>query len=280
MARHQERRAEGSSRGLLERGFFDGFAWSIPVAFAPAIAAFRFEQGDVLYRDREAYDPLEGRIPRGLRAIQVLHPARTGRSALSDSDGDRRLSSWQSEINVDLIDLASGRHDSRVISQGQLLTTLWRGDEGWLEPGRGEPPLPLPARVVHQRLEQARAAFDARQRTKRGVRFLFVVDLASDASRIKARNIEDALGEAGDLESIELPLDEAGIEEAEHFLPTVVVRALLVPGRTSGEILPILRMSLYGGRSDEEATSADSEEGSTVSDRFSIGRHGLLEEIG
>ncbi len=283
MSEDRRTRSGKASPGWLERGFFDGFAWSIPVAFAPAIAAFRFEQGDVLYPDRRAYAPLKGRIPRGLKAIQVLLPPRSGRSAANESDGDRRLSNWQSEVTIDLIDLAGGRSESRVISQGRLLTTVWQGDERWLEPGDEEPPLPRSARELQRRLEDARAAFDARQQTKRGVRFIFVVDLANDASRIKARNIEDALTEFGDLESLELSLRDAGIAEAAAYLPTVVIRGLVVPDRTSDEVLPTLRACLYGGQSDEEGSAGNAgrarEEGAT-SDRFSIGRHGLLDDIG
>ena len=265
---------------LRDRAFFEGFAWSIPVAFSPAIAAYRFEQGDVLYREKEAYGPLEKRIPKGLRAIQVLLPARSGRATPVESEGSRRLASWQSEVTIDCIDLALGRSESRVISQGKLLTTLWRGDESWLDPEREEPPLPRTAKDLQRRLEETIPAFEVRQRAKRGCRFIFVVDLASDASRIKARNVEEALRGIGDIEVIELALRDSGVEDAMDYLPTVVVRALVMPKRTTDEVLPTLRACLYSGGSETLEPSTEPASGGATSDRFSIGRHGLLQDLG
>jgi len=36
--------------------YFDGFSWALPNAFADALALCRFEQGDMLYDTRRAYE--------------------------------------------------------------------------------------------------------------------------------------------------------------------------------------------------------------------------------
>jgi hypothetical protein len=265
--------------------FFEGMAWPIPIAFSGAIAAMRFEQGDVVYRDRRAYDTLEGQIPKGLSAIQVILPKRSARATPSESDGDRRQSNWQSEVTVELIDLARGQKETRVLTQGKLAMAIFRGDEDWLEPDREEPQMPRSARALQQRLDQTLASFDARQVAKRGCRFVFAVDLASDTSLAKAAGVEESLRATGALERIELSAELAGVEDAQTYHPTAVVRCLVMPNRTTEEVLPILRDRLYGGASDRAGDSgladdSDSSEGvKTTPDRFSVGRHGILQAI-
>ncbi len=259
--------------------FFEGIAWPVPTAFAGAIAAMRFEQGDILYRDPRAYGVLEGELPKGLSAIQVMLPKRSARATPVDFDGDRRQSSWQSEVTVELVDLDRGRTETRVLTQGKLAMALFHGDETWLDPEREEPAMPRSARELQQRLAETSPSFDARQTAKRGSRFLFVVDLASDASRSKAAGVEQALRATGAVERIELSAKQAGIEDAEAYHPTLVVRGLVMSGRSTETVLPILRSRLYGGAPEHGAGSDLGPKREAKRDRFSIARHGRLEAI-
>lgn len=256
--------------------FFEGLEWAVPTAFAGALAAFRFEQGDVLYRDAAAYDAIEGKPQLAALAIQVHHPPRSARATPVEFEGDRRRASWQSEVRLELVELAAGTSEARSISQGKLLMTLWQGDVGWLEPDREEPPLPRSGRELAQRLEQACGAFAEKQKTKKGCRFLFVVDLASDASRVKAQAIEAALAPVGALEQIDLVPGAAGIEQPEAFHPALILRGLIVRGAKAEQLERALRPALYGGRAKSATASADA----PSSDRFSVARHGRLDEIG
>ncbi len=256
--------------------FFEGLEWPVPTAFAAALAAFRFEQGDVLFRDPKAYDVIEGEVRSATTAIQVLHPPRSARVAPADFDGDRRRTSWQSEVRVELVDLEAGTSVVRSISQGKLLMAIWRGDESWLEAGREEPAIPRGARELGRQLERARGAFDAMQKTKKGSRFLFVVDLASDASRVKAQAVEEALTPLGALEGIDLYPNAAGIEQAEDFHPLLLLRGLVVGGASAERVGQALRGALYSA--SEQSDRAPGEQ--PAADRFSVARHGLLDEIG
>ena len=261
---------------VAQLAFFDQLAWAVPTAFASALAAYRFEQGDVLYPEAAAYGALEAKMSSGAKAIQVLRPSRSTRSTPGEAGSSRRRSGWESEVEIELLDLAKGSSEVRIVSQGKLLMTLWRGDEGWLDPEREEPPLPRSGRELASQIEEARAAFDSQQATRKGCRFLFVVDLASDASRVKAAAVEEALAGLGDLERIDLSPPQAGVEDAASFHPALVVRGLLVRGTGVEQMEKALRGALYGG-----GVAAPEEEGeATNSDRFSVARHGLLEPIG
>jgi hypothetical protein len=249
-------------------------AWPVPLSFAGAISGMRFEQGDVLYRDKAAYEPLDGQIPKGMTAIQVLLPQRSTRGVSPDSTGDRRLSNWRSEVTIEWVELDSGRSRTRVLSQGKLAMALFSGQDDWLDPERGEPPLPRPARDLQRQLAQAVAAFAEQTAAKAGSHFIFVVDLASDASRTKAIGVEEALRATGPVELTDLSPADAGIEGASSFHPSLVIRALTLANRTTEAVFPVLRACLYGGGAVEVP------DGDGASDRFSIARHGILENLG
>ncbi len=255
---------------------FEAFRWPVPRAFAGAVAASRFEAGDVLYRDARAYDALAGDALEGLSAIQVVHPPRSARTAPLEGEGDRRLLAWRSEVRVVLVELAGAGSEPRTLSQGKLLMALWSGDESWLEPDREEPELPLGVRDLHARLADARPVFVARakrRRTRAGSRFLMAVDLAQDAHRAKAADVERQLRSAGRVDVVDLAPAEAGIEQGDRFHPTLVVRGFTIRERDPDSLEPLLRACLYqgGGATDES--------GDEAADRFSVSRHGLLEAV-
>ncbi len=247
--------------------YFEGFAWAVPTAFAPAVSAYRFEQGDVLHRTRAGYAPLEGRVGDRLTGIQLRQPPRSARVLPGELDGDRRLANWQSEVVLELVDLASGRSEVRTTTQGRLLMTLWRGELDWLDPEHAEPPPPRPARELAQALREggawprANGPGDAPE----GVRFVFVVDLSSDASCAKAMAVEDALEAIGRTERADRRPEQFGHAGPEPFHPTLVVRELVIRNASTEVVEAALKRVLYAGAGDAE--------------RFQIGRHGLLERL-
>ena len=263
---------------------FEAFRWPLPLAFAPAVAASRFEQGDVLYRDPRAFDALTGAIPTGLAAIQVLRPSRSARGMRLQVEGDRRRSNWQSEVCVALIDLVSGESEQRVLSQGKLLMALWKGDEGWLAPDRDEPEFPKTARTLYANLTQGARAFSdhaSRIRVRSGSQFILVVDLAHDASRAKAAAVAEQLRAAGKLDVLDLLPAAAGVEQADGYHPTLILRGFTLEGRNLGEVEPLLRCCLYRGGASNGAPGQGREPDldAASGDRFSVARHGLLVSI-
>lgn len=275
MAGAGSRSRSGGGGESPDARFFEGLGWPLPLAFAGALAAMRFEEGDVIHTDPRGYRPLgKGRLPKGLRAIQVLHPPRSARAPLADADGDRRAARWRSEATIALIDLPTGRSETRVVSQGKLARAIFDADADWLDPEREEPPLPRSARELQAQLDQTLGAFDAAHGRTRGARFVFVVDRASDASRTRALDIEEALRASGEVRRIDLAAAEAGVEAPETYHPAAMVRCLVMPGRTPEDVLPVLRARLYGGGS-----AAEADEKKSGSDRFSVARHGVLEAV-
>jgi hypothetical protein len=272
-----------------EQSFFEAFAWPLPTSFAAAVTASRFELGDVLYREARAYSPWAGVVPKGLQAIQVLDPPRSTRGVAIDGDADRRRANWASAVRIALVDPATGASSERVLTQGQLLTALWRGEESWLDPDQAPPVFPKTARDLHGCLESVPASWRNDRKPKRAtgssVLFVLVVDLASDASRSKSALIGESLRAQGDVDIVDRTPAEVDVVDAELFHPTLVLRGFLAHGRTKESIEQTLRACLYrGGASAPDAEStgdsnADGKDPAPSTDRFSIGRHGLLVEI-
>ncbi|MFK7897640.1 MAG: hypothetical protein AB8G23_17530 [Myxococcota bacterium] len=272
----------------LDLSFFRGFSWPVPEAFSSAIAAFRFEPGDVLYDDVSGYAKLGRRRKKGARAIQVLERPSSSGGDEDVAEGDPRRANWESRVQIALHDLASGTQEILELTQGDLFMTVWRGEEAHLHAAaatREEPAsMPLGARDLAQWLGAAGAVMRARSEgagskkktSSPGSRFLFVVDQSSDASRAKARTIEEGLEAAGSLERADLSPSEAGAEAAETFHPALMIRCLSLPGQDEASVTAILRQRLYGGG---DGGGANAGEETVKTDRFSVGRHGLLEPL-
>jgi hypothetical protein len=268
--------------------FFDGFAWAVPTAFAGALAAFRFEQGDVIHSSRAQYGPdakpIEG--DSTALALQVLAPPRSARSVSSEADGDRRRVSFESEVVLAVVDLPTGQRREIKTTQGRLLMTLWRGEMTWIEGEGVAPALPLGARDLAGRLDDLATRFKALSADRPGFRcesdtpvFLFVVDLASDASRVKAEAIREALAFVEGGTTLDLTPVRLDLEDANAFHPALVVRGLALPGVSAENVTEALRGALYGGgragsSSGGEDSSGTQDGGGT--ERFSLARHGLL----
>lgn len=248
---------------------FEGLAWPVPTAFAGALADFRFEQGDVLYADPGAYGPLSG-PPDAPRALQIEAPKRSTRGAPVEGDADRRQASWDAEVVLEDVDLRDGTRRRHTTTQGRLFTMLWRGDDDWLDPEREAPPLPLTARDLATRLpELVGPDPDEAEAAKRGTwRFVFVVDESSDASRVKAEGVREALRTLGPVASRDERVGDSALPDADAFHPLLVVRHHSVRKTDAASMEAALRGALYGG----QATPGDE----TATDRFSVSRHGRL----
>ncbi len=262
--------------------FFEGFAWAVPMAFANALASFRFEQGDVLYDNPGPYEALCS-SPGGL-ALQILHPPRSARATPANFDGDRRRTSWESEVVLEQTALDRSEVRQVTTTQGRLLMTLWTGELAWLEDAGESPPLPLAARELAGRLAEAATSFERPSAPELGAvpvcRFLYVVDLASDASRVKSQTIQACLSELGAVVTQDLRPGAAELEDAARFHPALLIRAHTISGRSEHDVTQCLRKILYGGPSSPAGTKDEgaTEEG-LKTDRFSVARHGLLLQL-
>jgi hypothetical protein len=138
--------------------------------------------------------------------------------------------------------------------------------------------------MLHAKLTQALPAFSdhvSQIRVRSGSQFILVVDLAHDASRAKAASVDEQLRAAGKLDVLDLLPAAAGVEHAEDYHPTLILRGFTLEDRNLEEVEELLRTCLYQGGASKEARRQGHEADSkaTSGDRFSVARHGLLRAI-
>jgi hypothetical protein len=247
--------------------YLEGFTWPVPIAFASAVAACRFEQGDVLYDDPAAYDAWEGKDAAPGTVIQVIDPPKTARAPSGDAEGNRFQVNWGLPVVLDVYVDGAPTPDRRATTQGRLFCCLWQGDPALLDDDSPLPEPPLGQRELQRRLEEAVPAFVRafRKRTAAGGHSLLIlaVDDASDAARVKAHAIEALLAEAFEVEGRTLAPAQAGLEEPERLHPALGLRGIAIAQADASAIESQLAPLLYGG--------ADASAG-----RFSLARHGHL----
>jgi hypothetical protein len=252
-----------------------GFAWPVPRAFATAVSAGRFEQGDVFYDSPRAYGPWSAGAARAFRfRILVLDPPRSARSLPADAEGDRFTANWVSPVTCEVADHHRETREEIRSLQGRLFTCLWRGDRGLLreaakaEDGELPPPQPLGGRELQKRLASCLPAL-RRASAKPGAEgtlFVSVVDESSEPSLAKARSIESALATRCAVATADLSPGEAGVEGGDAYHPALRIRGVFAEEVRPERVRELLKEALY-----DPARRADS-----AADRFKLERHGLL----
>ncbi|MEE2674817.1 MAG: hypothetical protein VX466_13530 [Myxococcota bacterium] len=247
--------------------FLPGFAWPVPRAFASAVSACRFEQGDVLFDAADAYAGWKaGRKRKARFSVQVLDPPRSARSASREAEGSRFVVNWASPLTCEVGDRQGSIPEVVKSTQGRLFTCLWRGDirllHEELPSEAGEPPIPAGARDLHKQLEATVAGL-GKISSAAGTWFVSVLDVSSEASLAKAREVESALSALYRVTIRDSSAQEAGIPDGDGYHPALVVRAVWVDEQNPEAVRERLKLALYGAAK-------------SGSDRFKLERHGLL----
>jgi hypothetical protein len=264
--------AGGDAEARLMAKFLSGFAWTVPRAFAGAVAACRFEQGDVLYSHRSGYgdwaQALEKAAERGLHQIQVLDPPKTTRALPGEGEGGRFQANWGSPVQLTVVE-GGGPASELSTTQGRLFSCLWHGGIEALDPEAQAPTPPALARDLHAELETALPAFRKRLApvaAHGGWLFVWVVDEASDASRVKAARIEASLGGRFEASTTDLTAARARVAGAARFHPALLLRGIAALDTSAESVEEVLKALLYAPGEGRESKP----------DRFSLARHGLL----
>lgn len=254
--------------------FFAGFSWPVPTAFASAVAACRFEQGDVLYNSRYAYEAWEPAPCESLLHLQVLEPPRSARAAAQEGDGTRFSANWGSPVSFELRNYQAAAVESRRSTQGRLFSCLWKGDASLLAESGGEPPSPpLLGRDLHRALQASRDAVLAAsgrvllQVAAPQLLYVSVLDRSSDASRAKASLVEAQLRTRFGVATAALTPGEASLPEAKRYHPALVLRCIGLDTSDEEVVHEALKGALYARSKASEAAPAG---------RFMLQRHGLL----
>lgn len=135
--------------------FFSNFSWAVPQAFSDAVALCRFEEGDVLYDTRRAYDGSWSEALKHITySLQVRYPARATVSE-KEKVGGVFEKNWDSEVRIELYKNQEKVSIGQITTtQGRLYTAIWKGDLTVLENDTEAPPLPINVKNVTKQLTE------------------------------------------------------------------------------------------------------------------------------
>jgi hypothetical protein len=246
----------------MSEDFFDGFTWAVPKTFSDAVTACRFEEGDILYDSRKAYDGEWGEAAKYIKhSLQVRSPTR-GTTAASNASGSVFGKNWDAEVVFELQDDA-GDEPTRLIetTQGKLFTALWHGDLSVFEADL-IPELPLRLKEVSRMLEQAILAAESLSNEK--PTFIMARDVANSISKLKHMRVLATLRSHFKAKPKVLLPREAGLQGWERIAPMIDVVFYVMESGSSSQIHDVLKAQLYVPAKDAKK------------DMFRLSAHGLL----
>jgi hypothetical protein len=277
---------------------FKGFSWAVPTGFQSALAACRFEKGDLLHNSADAYNkPWDGNTSKFRYSVQVQTAVNTAPGAEdseepatdaepaaeldieseNDSDVDPGKpketafkDSWDQEITISLTDHSNQKTRLIATTQGRLYSVLWKGDLNAFDGTTNTPPRPFTAGALRPELPVAAERINKKYFAEEdgGYAFLFPVDHASTAQTLKARIVESALRSLGEVTSRTLSPETAKIESG--FCPTIQLHCYAVTSGTEESITAALKAKLYKPAPDRK----------TDKDMFKLTSHGCLFKLG
>lgn len=164
---------------------FKGFAWPIPLAFSNALAKCQFELGDVMYSDISAYD-----MPWGQAIERIQHSISVTKSTLLKTEASEGVFAlnWAAPVELELRNHQDGSLSKIKTKQGNLYSTLWKGDVSLLDEDNENLMVPLTHLAIKPKLQSVTVAKACTSQ------FLIASDAASSLFKEKIRKIEQALG--------------------------------------------------------------------------------------
>jgi hypothetical protein len=251
--------------------FFDGFAWAVPTAFAEPLAACRFEQGDVLYDTRRAYEAQWGEaLPHITHSLQVKSPLRGAAPKSEKEEESVFTDNWSQAVVFGLTEHKKKETKEVKTTQGRLYTLLWKGDLRVLDAKTAAPHVPALAMQLLRDLPRAMGHVRkaGRRGAKKKVAFLMPYDPTRQLLRSKLREVQTALADhKTQLDFV--PPEEVGLAADAGFAPTVSIACFRVEGASESVVEKAVKRALY----------KPAKERKTAVERFRVTAHGHLESL-
>lgn len=238
----------------------NGFEWYLPLCFKDCIAQCKFEQGDIIYKNK----------PKGLSwadeikdidfLVQVKSPTRSNSSLVDNLDVFR--TNWNTKIVFEKI-YPNDKNQNKLIetTQGNFFTFLWKNDETIFSNNIIIPPVLTSISSKHIKSE-----FIKSQIPSNWSGFVTIADSVNNLIISKRNSISEVLMKNFNTQSLIFKVDEAvDIENFDNknnsgFSPTLGVELFLIETDNLENVQELLKSILFKG----------------LKDRFNITVHGQL----
>jgi len=239
--------------------YFSKFTWPLPRGFKSALEFCKFEEGDLLYSDKSAYE--SGWHPNlGFDMLQIVSPRRS--EARSSRSADSIFAdNWQSKVVMDL--WMPNNNKWRVeTTQGALYKSLWLGDLDFCTNPGMRIAQPLGAIQLKSSMKEAVRAIRELHMLDRSCAFLLPFDESQELHLEKVRKLDAAFGATAKSRThYANDVTDASTE----FLPTVWIKEYSID-LEGGAAQKLIQDALYTGKlSGDEA-------------QFKLSNHGWFEE--
>ncbi len=229
-------------------GFFPGFRWALPRAFAGPLGACRFEQGDILYDTDKAYEGTWGDAVGHVGwSLQIKAPTR-GPIGKTEKDADSIFAgNWHQSVTLELTDHRAATTRVVTTTQGRLYTMLWKGEIDSLDQERPHPAMPLLARSILKQLDATAPHFRNRMAKKKVLPIVFLMpsDATNELLSLKHARVQDALSGEFDCSRDDASPTEAGLTSESGFVPTLSIVCYAVEGSALASVEATLKRALY-----------------------------------
>lgn len=237
----------------------DGFKWFLSTAFKDSIAQCKFEQGDVIYKNKlSGKNWGEEKIEIDFM-LQVKSPTR----AINSTKGDLDVfgSNWNTKIVFEKI-YPNDLNANEVIetTQGSFFLFLWKDDESLITANNLNPCLTsIRPKYINSEFIKAKTPIGS-------IGFAIITDSVSDLLISKNNAIKKILKENFNYYTKTFNCKEAiysnAIDESPNsgFSPTLGVELIIIDSQDAIKITEEIKKVLFKGKKDQ----------------FSIQTHGLL----
>ena len=247
--------------------FFPEFKWAVLHAFSNALAACRFEQGDVFYDTRLAYKGTWAEAEKHFNySILVKSPMRGSSTEVTLNVESTFSANWASRVVFEFCDHRANTKKIIETTQGRLYNLLWHGDvNNYLSD-----PLQMPkqASSLLGVLEDAASVIQSNFIGSLEIGFVFLLPFDLSSQQLKDKNEQlkkHILPYLLDHKLIDLK--DTVLSDRLTFVPTAQISAFLISKKIQEfELKEFIKKSLYRPARNKKSTK----------EIFSISNHGFL----
>jgi len=230
--------------------FFTGFSWAVPTAFSDVLAKCYFEEGDVLYDTKLAYQPWDEAIKKIKHIIQVkkqLKAVEERQEESGDNTESREtvfLKNWNSKIQIEHTDYEKQQNTETITTtHGRLYTLLWRDSLHILFEDTPSPDIPIRISQVVTKIEEISHRIADSYKGKSI--FIMPCDLTNQLYRNKRDKVRSKLLSRYKVDIHELTPKESQLSDWEMVCPTILIYCFVIRTNDIEGIKVAIKEALY-----------------------------------
>jgi len=283
--------------------FLDGFSLAVPYAYSDAIAKCQFEEGDIFYDSKDAYQEWTYALSAINKIVQVQSSPKVQTELIDDASSTIFAKNWHSLIDIEIISINDNQTSRKInTTQGRLFTYLIHGYPNILELNSGKPEIPILLKDAKKYIinnikselevndDEANKKFDETiinrfkgiisNRMEKPNFFVMLYDCTNDTSVSKWREIFNYLSDIFNIKIFELSSKECAIPKYDRLFPTINLKCIAIDSGKSEAIRDIIKKILWPKKDDQKALKAVSDilkrDRNIAAIQFKLSRHGIF----